>query len=194
MVICLDMLCASDRAQAAHETRGKTPPKTNGSHWFPHDGMMFLSPQCTSARCHPHSPLLFLPVSPSLATCFPFHIVCSQVLMPATFRQSPEVLSPDSALTKENVRLLLSLSFSGLLNKRLLVWLFLDSTLGIDVGGFASEEQPTDATNQCAGAWLSCTTDRKFQRYAVEGCLSPILILKSRQEQQTHRSCGQRGR
>lgn len=84
--------------------------------------MAVLSPQCTSARCHPHSPRLFLCFA-LFAISFPFHIVRLQVLMPATFRQSPEVLSPDSALTKENVRLLLSLSFSGLLNKRSLVWL-----------------------------------------------------------------------
>lgn len=68
--------------------------------------------------------LLFLPVSPSWQPVSHFISFVRRY-----WCQQPSDAAPrcpaHSTLTEENVRLLLSVSVSGLLNKRLLVWLFL---------------------------------------------------------------------
>lgn len=142
---------------------GRNPPKTDASRWFSLYRMLCLSPRHTSGRHHPHS--IVSPCFTLLATCFPFHIICSQVLMPATFRRSPEVPCPEHINKRECQTVVIGVFFRVYWINACLYGCFCG--LGIDVGGFASvpslfEEQPADATNQCDGAWLSCTTDRKF--------------------------------
>lgn len=105
MVICLHMLCASDRAQAVRKTGRQ----------MPHVG--FLSTGCCvfllSARLGDTVRiLLFLLVSPSwqpvsLFISFARRYRCQQPSDAA--RGCPA----QSTLTKENVRLLLSVSFFG---------------------------------------------------------------------------------
>lgn len=119
--------CVQIEIRLRAKTGGRNPPKTNASRWFPLYRMVFLSPQCTSARYHPHSPLLFLPVS--LRNLFPIWYRTFAGIDASNLQTQPPRCSAQSALTKENVRLLLSVSFSGLLNKWLLVWLFLDLVL-----------------------------------------------------------------
>lgn len=177
---------------------GRNLPKTDASRWFSLYRMLCLSPQRTSGRHRPHS--IVSPCFTLLATCFPFHIICSQVLMPATFRRSPEVPCPEHINKRECQTVVISVFFWGLLNKRLLVWLFLWTWYRRGWICFCTFI-----------IWgTTCRCNQSMRRSLAELCYrqevlnircgrtsTPTTVTSwfwSPVKQQMHQSCGQRGR
>lgn len=163
MVICLDMLCASDRAQAARKTGGEKPAEDRCLTlvFSLQDAVSFSSVHVWEIPSAFYCFSLFHP----LGNLFPFSYHLLEVLMPATFRRSPEVPYPEHINKRECQTVVIGVFFRVYWINACLYGCFCGA--GIDVGGFASlpslfEVQPADATNQCDGTWLSCTTDRKF--------------------------------
>lgn len=120
------MLCA-DRDQAACKNRREKPAKDKCLTLVSSlpDGVSFSSVHfCKISSAFPTI------VSPCFTSQPVSHLIS---YVGRYWCQQPSDAAPrcsaQSALTKENVRLLLSVSFSGLLNKWLLVWLFLDLVL-----------------------------------------------------------------